>query len=266
MKIGLCAGMNVEDLSRGGFELAPLLAEMGYDYIELSLSHLAMLGDYDLKKLITRLKQSDLPCESCNNFFPSSLNLTGTNVNWHKIKEFAWKALEIASQIGSKIVVFGSGPAKTIPDAFPKSAAYQQLIELCRLIDPIARETGIIIVIEPLRKAECNIINTVEEGLQLMNDANCSNIRMLVDYYHMRIEGENPAILLKAGQDLQHVHFAKVLDRAFPLSIEEDSQYVVFFEYLKEIGYDQLISVEAFTNNFYTEAKQSLTLIKSLLK
>lgn len=266
MKIGLCASMNVDDLSMGGSELAPLLGEIGYDYIELSLSNLVLLNEGEREKLITRLKQSALPCESCNNFFPSSLKLTGTNVDWVKITEYVQKALKMAMQVGAKNVVFGSGLAKTIPDGFPKSAAYEQLIELCCLIDPIAKETGIVVAIEPLRKAECNIINTVEEGLQLMNDANCSNIKMLVDYYHMSVEGENPAILLKAGQDLCHVHFAKVLGRSFPLSIDEDSQYVGFFEYLKEIGYNQRISIEAFTSNFYTEARQSLSLIKNLLK
>lgn len=265
MRIGLCASMNVDDLSMGGSELAPILAEMRYDYIELSLAHLVLLSEGELNKVITRLKQSELPCESCNNFFPSFLKLTGTDVNWTKIKEYARKALETAALVGAKIVVFGSGQAKTIPDGFPKNSAYQQLIELCRMIDPIAVEAGITIVIEPLRKAECNIINTVEEGLQLMNDASCKNIRMLADYYHMGIENEDPDILLKAGQDLRHVHFAKVQGRSFPLNVDEDLRYAIFFENLKKIGFNQRISIEAFTNNFYAEAKQSLALLKSLV-
>jgi len=265
MKIGLCASMNVDDLSMGGSELAPIIAEMGYDYIELSLSHLSLLNDVQLDQLVNRLDKIGLPCESCNNFFPPLLKLTGSDVHWKEIERYVLGALRKAAQIGTKIVVFGSGPAKTIPDNFPRELAYQQLVELCCIIDPIARETGIVVAIEPLKKAECNIINTVEEGLQLMRDANCLNIRVLADYYHMRNEGENPDILLKAGQDLRHVHFAKIQDRTFPLSIEEDSQYVIFFEKLKRIGYDQRISVEAFTNNFHTEAKQSLALIKKLI-
>ena len=63
--------------------------------------------------------------------------------NWH---------LDRAARLGAGIVVFGSGPAKTVPPGFPKGEAILQLIELCRKLAPIAADNGIIIVIEPLRK------------------------------------------------------------------------------------------------------------------
>jgi sugar phosphate isomerase/epimerase len=265
MKIGLCAGMNVSDLTMGGSELAPELRKIGYDYIELSLSHLTMLKQGNLDQVLENLTKAGISCESCNNFFPSTLKLTGPDFHLKNIAKYAKKALNTAAFIGAKIVVFGSGAAKMFPDGYPKEVAYKQLINICQVIDPIAKDLGILIVLEPLRKAECNLINTVEEALRLMEDAKTKNIHILADYYHMRMEEENLDILLKAGENLRHVHFAKVYNRSFPLNIEEDNHYEDFFLNLKKIGYNQRISIEAYTSDFYSEAKQSISFMKNIL-
>ena len=89
------------------------------------------------------------------------------------------KALKRAKALGVSNVVFGSGGAKNVPEGFPIEQGYEQIVTLLKRIAPVASGYGITIVIEPLRKAECNLINTFEEGCRLAKDVNDPAIRVL---------------------------------------------------------------------------------------
>lgn len=70
--------------------------------------------------------------------------------------EYVEKALYRASQLGVEFIVFGSGPAKAVPEGFPMEVAWKQLVDLLRVMDTAAKKHSITIVIESLRKQECN--------------------------------------------------------------------------------------------------------------
>ena len=68
---------------------------------------------------------------------------------------------------------------------------------------------GITIAIEPVRRPDCNIVNTFAEGVRLAQEAGLGNVRVLVDFYHMVCEKESPDILRRYGAEyLRHVHFS----------------------------------------------------------
>jgi sugar phosphate isomerase/epimerase len=165
-------------------------------------------------------------------------------------------------QLGVKMVVLGSGGARRVPDGFSKEEATAQLVDFCRRIAPVARDNGITIVIEPLRKQESNIINTAREGLALVRAVDRPEIRLLVDYYHLTEEGESPDIIAEAGPLLAHTHIANPKGRVFPLQADE-SPYAGFFSNLCKIGYQGRTSVEASTKDFATEAPQAVALLRS---
>lgn len=256
--------MVVKDLRNGGSEVAPVLAELGYDYIELSLSHLTKLINTDFNAVKNTLVASGIPCESCNNFFPPEVRLTGHYADLMIILAYAHKAIERAAELGASIIVFGSGLAKNLPFGFPKDRAWGQLVTLCQELDPIAGSNNITIVLEPLRKSECNIINSVEEALKLMWESNTKNIKILVDYYHMVAENESSDILLEAASNIRHVHLANPVKRSFPKSWNENLSYQMFFENLKKIRYNARISVEAFSDNFHEDAKVSINFLNQI--
>jgi len=266
MKFGLCGNMVVTDLMYGGMEIAPMLAELGYDYIELSLAHLTELTTPDFQSLKNKLYLSGIPCESCNNFFPPGIKLTGPEANLPEILSYARKAIKCATELGASVVVFGSGPSKNVPHGFPKDLAWEQLVWLCREIDPVAEAHNIIVVLEPLRKEECNIVNSVAEALKLMRDSNVTNTKVLADYYHMFEEMESPDVLLEAALNIKHVHFANPAGRIFPKSLKENQGYIPFFENLKKIGYSERISIEAFSDNLYEDAKGAIKFLNQINK
>ena len=120
---------------------------------------------------------------------------------------------------------------------------------------------GITIAIEPLRRQESNIINTAAEGLELVKAIDHPNFQLMIDFFHLASENEDPAIVTEAGSRLRHLHTANPQGRVFPLKWEE-FDYAPFFAKLRAAGYDQRISVEASTKDFTGEAPQSITLLR----
>lgn len=262
MRIGFCTNLIATQIDGTGSEWIEKGQEIGFDYVELPLAQMVDLKDEEFCSLRERVGSSGLKCESCNNFFPGSIRLTGNAVDYGKIEEYLDKALRRAAQLGVKVIVLGSPKSKNVPEGYPMDKAWSQLVELLRTIEPLVRTKGITIVIEPLSKVESNIINTAGEGLQLVKAVDRENIKLLVDYYHLVMEKENLEIILDAGPYIKHTHFANPAGRVYP--IEAEDGYIRFMNILKRIGYEGRISVEAYTKDFGHDAKRSVEILRQL--
>ena len=262
MRFGCCGSMVAKQPDRTGVEIVEQIKEIGYDYIELSLADMMALSESDFGKLKNRLLDSGIMCEACNNFFPASMRLTGNEADMDRAMEYVERSLSMVSGLGVDSVVFGSAGARNIPEGFPRDSAWQQIVELLRAIAPIAERHGLTIVIEPLNRHESNTVNTVREGLELAEDVDRSNVKLVADFYHLMLEKEDPGVILRAGDYIQHVHFSKVEGRVFPRNVED--AYVHFFTNLKRIGYKKKVSVEAYSEDFDSDAAQCLALLRQL--
>ena len=194
-------------------------------------------------------------------------SLTGPDTDMDAIEAYVRRAFTRDEELGIKVCVFGSGPAKHVPEGFPMEKGFEQVVQICRLIGPIAAQHGITIVIEPLRKAECNLINTFAEGVELAKAANVENVKVLVDFYHLTVEHEPVGNIARDGAlYLRHVHFANPNGRVYPVSADE-ADYAPFMEALKQAGYDARISCEAYAENgFARDAAAAKAFFDKLLK
>ena len=262
MRFGICGSMVARQPDGSGVEIVEQVREIGYDYIELSLAHLAALTETDFSALRLRMAGSGLVCEACNNFYPKAVRLTGSAVQWDLVCDYTHRAVSRAAELGAHVIVFGSSAAKNVPEGFPMVQAWQQITRVLNLTADEAGPHGITIAIEPLNRQESNILHTVAEGLAVARRVKRPEVQVLVDYYHMALEHEEPAILGQAGPALCHVHFARVAGRTFPTGLDEGFQS--FFDGLVGAGYDGRISVEGFSTDFYADAVQALAVLKRL--
>jgi D-psicose/D-tagatose/L-ribulose 3-epimerase len=264
MRIGYCTNLIATQIDGTGSEWIEKGQENGFDYVELPLAQMVDLNDKEFSSLKEKVGSSGLKCEACNNFFPASIRLTGNDVDYGKTEAYLDKALGRAAQLGVKVIVLGSPKSKNVPEGYPMDKAWSQLVELLRNIDPLVRTRGITVVIEPLNKGESNIINTAAEGLQLAKAVDRENIKLLIDYYHLVMEKEDPEIILDAGSYIKHIHFANPAGRVYPA--EKVDGYIRFMDLLKRIGYEGRISVEAYTKDFCHDAKRSVEILRQLAK
>jgi sugar phosphate isomerase/epimerase len=267
MKFGVCLNMNAKGPDGTGIEAIEKIAEIGYDYAELPLAEMAALPEEDFEALVRRVRASDIPCETCNNFFPKTMRLTGETADHPGALRYAETALARAERLGAKVVVFGSGGAKNVPEGFPLEEGFAQVVSLLKGIGPLAEKRGVTIAIEPLRKAECNLINTFYEGCRLAEAVDHPSVRVLVDYYHFTTEREPVAHLLNEGSEyLRHTHFARVEGRSFPKDAVEDEGYRPYFDAFNKIGYDARVSLEAYSSDLESEAPAALAFFKANLQ
>jgi D-psicose/D-tagatose/L-ribulose 3-epimerase len=251
VKIGYCGPLKDIDAVKAA----------GFDYLEVRTSEVAALSDADYEKVAAKLQRVALPVLSANLFLPADIKVTGPNIDKERQMEYVRRALDRVSRLGVRLVVFGSGGARQVPEGFSKQEAFQQLVDFGKRIAPEARSRNITIAIEPLRKQESNIINTSTEGLEWVNAVNDPNIQLMIDFYHFSVEKEDPSDVLKVKDHLRHLHMANPNGRVMPLKWDEYN-YAPFFEVLRQIHYDRLISLEVSKTNLPEEGPQAIALLR----
>lgn len=250
VQVGYCTTLRNVDAARAA----------GFDYVELSTSEIAALSDDDFERAAARIRQAGIPVPATNLFLPATLKVTGPAIDRDQQMAYVRKAFARLARLGTQIVVFGSGGARQIPDGFPKEQAFQQLVDFGRRIAPEARARGITIAVEPLRHEETNIINSAAEGLSLVNAIGDPNFQLMIDFYHLASEKEDPAVIVRAGSHIRHLHTANPNGRVFPRTWEE-YEYAPFFAALRQLGYDKRISVEASTKDLQVDAPPAIALL-----
>jgi sugar phosphate isomerase/epimerase len=239
-----------------------LVTEAGYPYIEESVqSFLDPLNEE--AAFITKLDQArsaGITIPACNVFLPGKLKSVGPDAVHDEILDYAETAFSRAKMAGVGIIVFGSGASRSIPDGFPQEKAREQFIELCRRMGPLARRQGITVVLEPLNSGECNFLNSVAEGGEMVKEINHPNIRLLADIFHMLREKEGPESILRYGKYIKHTHIAENRDRSAPGVNGED--FTPYIKALFDINYKGMLSVECSWKDINKEAGPALVYLR----
>jgi sugar phosphate isomerase/epimerase len=121
----------------------------------------------------------------------------------------------------------------------------QHLVWLAEALDelaPRAADHGTVLLIEPLNRYETNLVNSVSDGLKLIETLKSKNVKLLCDLFHMNVEEPDIArALTAAGSAVGHVHFADSNRRAVGLGHTSMSPIIGA---LRRIGYDGYLSAE----------------------
>ncbi len=247
MKFGICT-----ELMR-----APLLAELGFDYIEGNLTVLAQMDEKDLFAAQKAVNESGIAAEAFCCMLPGDVHLTRpSEMPW--VAEYVKRAFSRAKNLGAEVIVLGSGGARRLPDGENADA----LTPAFELICEEAEKQGITIALEPLNCGETNIINSVSEAVATAKKLDATGIRVLADLYHIEKESEPLSDIACAGDLLVHTHVAFPATRVFPRP-DDGYDYSKFFSALKAIGYDRRMSVEAGCDDFVNDAALALEVLKS---
>ena len=251
---GITIGYNTDDLDKA--------KRTGFDYAEILVRNFASLTDEEFASFQAKHKAAGVPTPVGNNFIPADLKLVGPDIDKAKQMEYVKRAFERAQKLGLKVIVLGSGGARRAPEGFAKEEAWKQLVDFAKRIAPEAKKRGVVVAVEPLQSKETNTINTAAEGLKWVQAVGHPNFKLMVDFYHLSLEKEDPAILITARKHIKHIHIANPNKRRFPLSAEE-FDYSVFFENLKKSKYKGGISIEGRTDDYETEAPKALEFLRA---
>lgn len=233
-------------------EQSAVISGLGYDYLEWPLA--PTLSDLPNPAVLADLA---IKPEAFNVFLPGSLKIVGTGVDEEDQRGYLLKAFAYASSVGGKIVVFGSGRSRGVPEGFSRVEAARQTLDFLRLCAPLAAALGVTVAIEPLNRGECNAINSVAEACEIAQEVAHPSLGVLSDLFHVTVEEQSYEETRAAGTSLKHIHVAGAEERRVPNT--QDLEYLArFFSVLKESGYAGRISVEGTIQDLPREAEVAL--------
>ena len=253
VEIGVCG--SIDDFAKA--------EQYGFDYFEPAAAAVAALSEPAFADFEKRVSKSKLRCE-CFNSFIRSLQVVGPKVDRDALTAYMNTTLDRCRALGGTIIVWGSAGSRNVPDGYSRDQAWQQIKSFLGMAGDLAKSRQIAIAIEPLRKQESNIINSGAEALRLVREVNHPNVKMIVDYYHLRQENEDPEILVQARDSIVHLHFANPNGRVWPKNPDEDPVYGRFFELVKKTGFRGGISIEG-NGAFEKDAAASLAFFRKEL-
>lgn len=244
------------------YEKAVMLKELGYSFVEESVGRFLLPdgGEEAYARNLEQVKATGVPIRSYIYFFPGSLKSVGPTLHHEAILQRADLALKRAKECGSKNIVFGSGGSRAIPDGFDRDKAKAQHIELCKKMAPLAEKHGVTLAVEPLNRGETNFINSLADGVEIIQAVNNPWFRLQCDIYHMLKEDEKPEEIIKYKEYIVHCHLAEKQKRTAPGIVGDD--FRPYFKALKKIKYSGGLSLECNWTDFDKEVKRGIEVVK----
>ena len=225
--------------------LLPLLDEIkaiGYDAVELPLfeSDLAKYAAWNRHLDNAGLARTAVTVRGAedNPISPNpAVRLRGIDSNK--------KAVECAQAAGCSCLI---GPFHSALGIFsgagPTLDEWKWCVEGMREVAEFAETCRVTLALEPINRFENYFLNTAADTARFCREVDHPRCRAMLDTFHAHIEEKNPKAAIHAlrGQ-LHHVHISEN-DRSTPGS--GNVRWDETFDALSEIGYDNLLVIEAF--------------------
>lgn len=211
----------------------------GFDYAELPAMSFA-----DMEPCVFDSVLGGFRAPVACNLFPGRIPLVSLERDLDAVRDYLDVVFSRAVSLGIGKIVFGSGKARSYDSSSMSfDVAMERLNEtVCSAIVPKACEYGVTILLEPLKRGECNLINTVEEGYSFVSDVSSPRFLLMADIYHMNSNGEDLSTLDSSLEKVHHVHIA---GRERSLADTLCNPYILrALSLLKSRGYDETISFE----------------------
>ena len=121
MKFGVCAPLEKMDL----------LAEVGYDYIELGVQS-ALIPEKDeaeFQKIQEKALGCSIKAEAYAGFLPSDLRVVGDEIDQKRLSNYVVTACRRAQLLGSEIIVYGSSGSRNVAEGYNFDRALGQIAD-----------------------------------------------------------------------------------------------------------------------------------------
>jgi D-psicose/D-tagatose/L-ribulose 3-epimerase len=244
MKLGINLYLWADDMHDGLLPVLEKLKKIGYDGVEVPIF------DLDLEKWRLWAKRlDDLGLErTANTVIAPEHNPLSADP---KIRQAAYEHLkatvDCCAAVGSSILC---GPHQVALGVFtgkgPIEEEWKRSVDHLRRVAEYAAGPGVVLAEEVVNRFELYHVNTLDQGIRLVDEVDHPNCRIHLDTFHAHIEEKNTAAAIRrAGKRIAHVHVSEN-DRGVPGtgSVTWDAN----FDALRDVGYDGWLTVEAFGN------------------
>ena len=253
MRIGASTFIWVSPFSSRTLDLIDRIQAFGFDLIEICVEDPATI---DVMAISAHAKLAGLGVTICGAFGPQrDLSADDQGVRTAGLA-YLRRCVDFAFALGSPFV---SGPMYSAVgktrylEAVERRRQWQFAVTNLREAAKYAADLGVKLAIEPINRFETDLVNTVDQGLELVREVGADNVGLLLDTFHMNIEEKDiPAAILRAAGHIVEVH-ASANDRGTPG--EDHLPWAKIAAALAQAGYEGPLIIEAFTPEIREIAK-----------
>lgn len=221
----------------------PLTKEAGFDICEFPL---LTLDSIPLENLRHTLDEYGMRA-SCSTGLNQKQDITSPSLDVRKNGiQFLRKCLEAANQLGSPVLV---GVTYAPWGFFPEDDLCERrrnCITSVKTAAAIAEDLGVTLCLEVVNRFEGYLINSVEQGLDFLEEVNHPAVKLHLDTFHMNIEEDVISdAIRKAGNQVGHIHCV-ANNRKAPG--RGHLPWNEIFTALRDIQYQRYVVAEIFVN------------------
>jgi D-psicose/D-tagatose/L-ribulose 3-epimerase len=245
MRYGASTFIWVSPFSNKTLDLLDKAKAFGFDILEICVEDPDSLDPASIR---ARAEKAGVALTICGAFGSSrDLSSEDAAVRQNGLA-YLERCVDFASSLGSPFV---SGPMYAavgntrMLERAERAAQWARAVASLKTAAAYAAERSVKLAIEPLNRFETDLVNTVDQGLQLIADIGARNVGLLLDTFHMNIEEKDiPSAIRRADGHIVEFH-ACSSDRGTPG--EDHLPWNAIADALRDARYEGPVVIEAFT-------------------
>ena len=261
MKFGVSSYVWVSPFSNHTTEQLKHAKELGFDIYEIGVED---PSSFDPAYVKQEADMAGIQINICGAFGPERDISSDDSRYRDKGMEYIRTLIDMASVFGSPYV---AGPMYAATGKAGMASEEERKRQRSYAVDNLrdlagyAATKGIRLALEPLNRFETDFLNTVDQGVELLDEIGCDNVGLLLDTFHMNIEEKSLGqAIRRAGSRLFDFH-ACSNDRGTPGQDHIDWDEISTA--LRDVGYDGAVVIESFTTDI-TEIAKAVSLWRPL--
>lgn len=161
-----------------------------------------------------------------------------------KTSEYFAELTRLCRDLGGHVMVLGSPQQRNLLPGISHNEALKYAADVITGFVPELQQCGVTLAVEPLSPTEGNFLNTADLGAKLVEMVDAPSCRLHLDVKAMSSEGEPiPDIIRRHASIMTHFHANDANLRGPGMG---DIDFVPILQTLKDVGYDNWVSVEVF--------------------
>lgn len=263
MKYGISSYVWVSPFSSHTLDQLQHAKDIGFDIYEIGVENPEVI---DIELVKEEADKIGIAVHICGAF--GERRDIGSDIKEYREEgmQYIKTLIDMAKVTGSPYVagpMYAATGKTGIADGGERKRQREYVLENMKHIAEYAASRNIKLALEPLNRFETDFMNTVYQGLMLMDELKQDNVGFLLDTFHMNIEEKNiPSAIRLAGNKLYDFH-ACANDRGTPG--EDHFNWPEIKKALADINYDGSVVIESFTTDI-KEIARAVSLWRPLAK